>query len=579
MNPLSALAKMPGPVFVHFVALMVLACALSLAAFAGRIRPAPKHPRLAAALWVLTTFQLALVALSLAGLVGWPLFSTYASVAEPGILVLSVLWLAWIWCFPEPSFTADRLLGLFTGMIIVLIVAGLVLSAQGSLASLTVAVVWASIGLLVSTAGLVKLVLGRDSSWAAGAVSLSLFWVFFAAYLLADWLAGQGMALILLAQLIAFPSAFWLPLRTTASENVYDEDRIPGSLWESWFRALPWLVEGSAASFPHRLLQLMTRLAGADLGVWLSFPAKQGEPVLLSFRSGDDQPRGEDAALDPGALPLLDQLLGAQEPRHLRHDELTAWLDRISRDNRVLPADFLPSPRYSGDRSALLLRKSSIASRNLLDFWHVILEAGTISGCWKISAKMKSEEARARFTKGEPGTGVRAGASDAVYGRVTSVMPPCSLESLAESTIARTRETLIGKGLTIALNVPPQGSVRADCDALEDLLSTALGYICAISRPEATVLLDLTSLQDEDRSRWLFFQARASFDPSSLSAENLEKVPEPDAALKLSKARSLAKQLGGTVWTEGEPSARATIQVFLPVESGEELSQASSNSQ
>jgi hypothetical protein len=580
VNPLSGLVKMPGPVFAHLVVLVVLACALSLTAFTGRVRPAQKQPRLAMALWVLAASQVALLTLSLTGLVGWPLFEAYASVAEPGVLVLSVLWLAWIWCFPDPSSTADRLLGLSTGVTIFLIVAELFLSVQGSLPALTAALVWAAIGLLVSTAGLVKLIMGRDPSWAAGAGSLSLFWLFLAAYILVERLAGQGMVLILLAQLVAFPSVFWLPLRASSGEQAYESSRIPEGLWESWFRALPELTEGSAGSFPQRLLQLMTQIARADMGIWLSLPAEQGEPVLVSFRSGDDEPRPVTATPDPSVVAFLDQLIGAQEPRHLRHNELTGWLDHVSGDNRDLPVDFLPSRRYAGDHSAILLRESAVPIRNLFGFWRVILETGTIASCWKASAKMKSEEARVRFSKEEPeATAQGRGASAPQRGQTTSLAPSCTLESLAEGTIARVRKAIIAKGLTIALNVPPEGSVQADCAILEDLLSSALAYVCAVCRPEATVLLDLASLQDEDRGRWLFFQARAGFEPSSLAAENPEKLPEPDSALQLSKARSLAKQLGGTVWTESGASARTTIQVFLPVQSGEDLSRVSSSFQ
>lgn len=575
MNPLSALIEMPGPVFIHMVILVVLAAALSLEMFTERISAVKRQPRLVTTLWVLASFQFALLCLSLAGLLSWPLFETYASVAEPGILVLSVLWLAWVWCFPEPSPTADRLLGLLSGVVVVLIVVELFLTAQGLLEPAIKAIGWASVGLAISLAGLVRLILGRDPLWAAGATSLSLFFVFFAIYGLAERLASQGMAIILLAQLLTFPSTFWLPLRAKSQDSAYKGDRMPNSLWESWLKALPELMNGSAASFPQRLLQAITEMCNASVGVWVSFPPEQAEPVLISYHPGSDRSRGGTTAVDPSVLPRLDQLLSDPQPVHLRGDEVTAWMDHISGDGHTYPADFLPSPRYSGDRSAILLRHSSIRAGNLLDFWRVILQTSTIASCWKISAKMKSEEGQVRFIKGEQGhegpairTKVRANRHE----QPTNAERFCALESLAESIIARARETIIRKDIAIALNVPPEGSVQADCEILEDLLSTALQYVCTVCRPEATVLLDLASLEDEDRKCWLFFQARASYESPIPGEQDIENASHTDATFQLGRARSLAKQLGGAVWTEGIASARASIQIFLPVMSGENFS-------
>jgi signal transduction histidine kinase len=185
--------------------------------------------RMAMGLTVLLLLQLGLFVVS--GL-GWQnLLDAHKvlPVLEWGVTLLSIVWILWLWAFPERGRGADAALGLLSILIVTLSVFGVVwwseqdpaLYFNGSWADQAAS----GAGIVLSLIGMLILLAGRPALWGYGLASMALLF----AGCLVHWLLPSTQSdysgIVRLAEMVVFPLLLALPQRlvTVIHEPVQEQ--------------------------------------------------------------------------------------------------------------------------------------------------------------------------------------------------------------------------------------------------------------------------------------------------------------------------------------------------------------------
>ena len=373
----------PGRLTYHLVLAFSILGALQITMNQGARGRLVQHRRLVFGLGLLLVFQLGLFVVSGLAWQGMLASDTWLPPVDRAVTLLSVLLIAWLWAFPNPSAGADS-------AVILLCLLTIAAAALGTLwwfeqsGDLVFNYSWPDRGaqiaaLVLIGLGILALFTRRPESWVLGVWMLLLLAAGHAAHLFLPLDSGDYPGTVRLAQMAAYSFLFILPQRliplvielplpeeapvveeTTVStvQQMYSDPQ----LWQSLQKLTN---EGDPDRVCQAITAILARLMQADLCL-LTLPPDESSKVVV--RCGYDLSSKrylERTVLDSQSLPMLTNSLrmgrirrlsihgtspdmaGLASAFHLDHTGNLLFMPILAPDGKALAGIILMSP-YSG---------------------------------------------------------------------------------------------------------------------------------------------------------------------------------------------------------------------------------------
>ena len=325
----SFMTSQPGGVIYHILVVSSIAFAMQSAFNHWRSSDFPQARRTMIGLGILLFINLLKIAIS--GL-GWQQMlnlNVMLPTLDRAIVLLCLVWVIWLWAFPEPSRVADSAAALLSLLIAALALLSLIdinSITQTSFNSTMQDGLWqvASIGLIVI--GMLLLFLRRPSGWGNGFAFLILAFAGHMLYLWSDRTTGNFPGAVRLAYLAAYPILLTLPQRFPAPAHKPAADKQEAPIPErrrystdpKTFHAL---LDLAAESNTPKMNQAATRAIAqtmlADLCFLIYLTDNKNQ---LQIASGYDLIREEaleGGSLDKTSVPMLASAIQRGRPLRL----------------------------------------------------------------------------------------------------------------------------------------------------------------------------------------------------------------------------------------------------------------------
>ena len=327
----SLLTSPAGSLIYYLVLVFSIASALQSAFIHWRSSEFPQARRTILGLALLLGAQLLLFASS--GL-SWQGFISPTSILPPldrAFTLFGIIWIIWLWAFPEPSRPADAaaiLLSLFTAA-----ATGLGLLTWGPQSSITTyngtldELFWQVASLILIFIGILVLLLRRPNGFGNGLAMLGIAFLGHAGHLFFQE-NGNYSGIVRLAYITAFPILLTLPQRflgSTTTENTTSTEQEGHTVGpkrytsdpKTFHALLALAAESSAPKVSHAITRAIAQTMLADLCflVYLTDNKKQ-----MMFASGYDLIREENlegGSLNKGSIPMLTNSLQRGRPLRL----------------------------------------------------------------------------------------------------------------------------------------------------------------------------------------------------------------------------------------------------------------------
>ncbi len=321
----SLLTETPGNLIYHLALVFSIAGALQVTFSQWRLSRFPQLRRTIFGLTVLLAAQVILFSVSA---LSWQGFIDPVLVLPPldrAVTLLSLIWIGWLWLFPEPSRSADAGVGLLS----VLVLTGLTLSyiswtpqaAAQIYDTTTQEAFWQMFSLGIAAIMGIGLIARRPNGWNHGAGFMLLAFLGHGFYLFFGMEAGDFPGIVRIFYLAAYPVLLTLPQRFSLStrslashsaptlvqqENGPIRERRRYSTDPKTFHALLALAsETDADKINHAITRAIAQTMLADLSflIYLSEDSRQ-----MVIASGYDLIREENlegSSLNKEVIPML----------------------------------------------------------------------------------------------------------------------------------------------------------------------------------------------------------------------------------------------------------------------------------
>jgi signal transduction histidine kinase len=340
----SLLTTPTGSLVYHLILAFSIASALQAAFVHWRSSEFPQARRTMFGLGMLLIAQVGLFLISGLGIQGIFNLPHFLPPLDRAVTLFSLVWLVWLWAFPEPSRAADA----GTWLLSLLVVAGLGLSLvaysqEQPAASYNLTRYddyWQLAGIGFSLVGLLVLSVRRPNGWGYG---LSVFLISFAGhllYLLIGQTEGDYPGLVRLAHLAAYPMLMTLPQRFPGPSNrltsIKQQDAPVGerrkySTDPKTFHALLALAGESATD---KLSEAITRAIAQTMLADLCFLIYLTDNnTQMQIASGYDLIREENlegGSLNKTVIPMLTNALQRGRPLRLPSSSTSADIKGLS---------------------------------------------------------------------------------------------------------------------------------------------------------------------------------------------------------------------------------------------------------
>lgn len=363
----SMLTTPPGNLLYHLVLIFSIAGALQSAFNHWRSSAFPQARRTMVGLGILLLAQ---IILFIASGLGWQGLLNLEVILPPldrAFSVLSILWITWLWAFPEPSRAADSAVTLLT----LLTATVMTLSFAAWMAELTFMpfnatfqdFVWqvASIGLILL--GAMILLVRRPSGWANGLAALGLLFLGHTLHLLSDRTQGDFPGAVRLAMIAAYPILFTLPQRFPAPvsqpTSIKQETSVPErrrySTDPKTFHAMLSLA---AETNPTKTSQAITRAIAqtmlADLCFLIFLTDNKNQLVIAAGYDLIREEPLEGGALNKTEIPMLAGAIQRGRPLRLPASGTSADIkglgDMLGLGN---PGNLLSVPMLTSEKESI----------------------------------------------------------------------------------------------------------------------------------------------------------------------------------------------------------------------------------
>jgi signal transduction histidine kinase len=342
-NVLSLLTKSEGSLVYHLILVFSIAYALQAAFVHWRSSEFPQARRTMFGLGMLLIVQIGLFLISGVGLQGIFNLPRFLPSLDRAVTLFSLVWLIWLWAFPEPSRAADAATWLLSLLVIAAL--GLSLVAAGpTLASYNGSPLdrywqFASIGL--SILGLFILVVRRPNGWGYGFAAILLAFTGHLLYLLVGTVEGDYPGVVRWAHVASYPLLLTLPQRFPGPSNrltsVKKQDTPVGGERRKYstdpktFHALLALAGESATD---KLSQAITRAIAQTMLADLCFLIYLTDNnTQMQIASGYDLIREENlegGSMNKTMIPMLTNALQRGRPLRLPASSTSADIKGLS---------------------------------------------------------------------------------------------------------------------------------------------------------------------------------------------------------------------------------------------------------
>lgn len=364
---LTLLVTPPGNLIYHIVLVFSIAGALQGAIRILRSSQFPQARRTVLGLCILLGLQVFLFIIS--GLVGQGLLDskTVLPPLDRALTMLALVWITWLWAFPEPARAADLATLLLNLLVMILWGLTMVFWAQNPVTGFNASIldkVWQGFSLVVVLLGILLLAVRKPNGWGNG---LAMLLLAFIGHLLGlFWpMVGDFSGYIRLTQLAFFPLLLTILQRFPISISVSSPEGKVDSLVEGE----PTSERRRFSTDPKTLQTLMSLAAETDTGnigsamthgiaqallADLCFLLTLSEDKCLSIACGYDLVRDEaveGAAVNKDAIPLLANAILRGRPLRLPGSSTSSDLKGLGQLlNLTNPGNLLCVPITSRER-------------------------------------------------------------------------------------------------------------------------------------------------------------------------------------------------------------------------------------
>jgi len=315
----------------HILLVFSIAFGLQSAFLHWRSSDFPQARRTMVGLGLLLAVQLAMFLVS--GL-GWQrVFDPQIALPplDRAFTVFSLIWITWLWAFPEPSRPADSGAAILSALLGASIFLGIADSAQqvrNGLAfnATTQDFIWQMASFLMIAIGAMLLLVRRPSGWGNGLAIFILAFIGHLVYTVSERGAGDYPGAVRLAYLAAYPILLTLsqrfPTSATATTTIKQEAAVPERRrYSTDPKTFHTLLDLAAESNSAKLSQAVTRAVAqtmlADLCFLIYLTDNKNQMVIAS---GYDLIREEPldgGSLNKTAVPMLASAIQRGRPLRL----------------------------------------------------------------------------------------------------------------------------------------------------------------------------------------------------------------------------------------------------------------------
>lgn len=326
----NVLTEPAGSLIYHLILVFSIAGAFQAALVHWRTSEFPQTRRMMFGLGLMLVAKFALFLLSGLGFQGVMNLPVILPPLDRALTLFSLLWMLWLWNFPEPSRLADAVIGFLSILVFVGLALSLVEYAQEpNLPPFNSTMndgIWQLASIAVAVFGLFLLILRRPNGWGYG---LAVFTLAFAGHLLhmiLGRLDGNFPGAVRLAYLAAYPMLMTLPQRfpapvtgsfTSIKQHAPVDERRRYSTDPKTFHALLGLAgESSADKLSEAIARAIAQTMLADLCYLIYLTDNKNQ---IQIASGYDLIREESlegGSLNKNTIPMLTNSL--QRGRALR---------------------------------------------------------------------------------------------------------------------------------------------------------------------------------------------------------------------------------------------------------------------
>ena len=327
----SLLADPPGNLIYHLVLVFSISGALQAAFIHWRISAFPQARRTVLGLTILMVPQVLLFVISGLGWQGIINLTVFLPPLDRAMTLISLIWLIWLWTFPEPNRGIDAgtiLLTLFVSIALALSLAAWGEQSSSTLYNTTVEnFIWQLVSLVFITAGIVLLIARRPNGWGNGVAVLIIGLLGHSLQIIFGSAGGNYPGFVRVAYLAMYPFLMTLPQRfpmpsqdrpTTIKQDAPVEERRHYSTDPKTFHSLLALA---AETDTEKVSQSITRGIAQTLLADLCFMVNLNEETnQLVISSGYDLIREESlegSSVSKSSTPMLSNALQRGRPLRL----------------------------------------------------------------------------------------------------------------------------------------------------------------------------------------------------------------------------------------------------------------------
>ncbi|MDQ2693399.1 MAG: ATP-binding protein, partial [Chloroflexota bacterium] len=340
----SVLTTAPGSLIYHLILVFSIAGALQAAFVHWRSSEFPQARRTLFGLGVLLVAQIGLFLVGGFGIQGFLNLRLFLPPLDRAVTLISLLWLIWLWAFPEPSRPADAAAALLSLLIAAALALNLAAySTAPSLSAFNLTAYdtyWQLASIAFSLLGLIILGLRRPNGWGYGLAMFMLSLAGHLLYLMVGRTDGDFPGAVRLAHMAAYPILLTLPQRFPSPANrltsIKQQDAPIGerrkySTDPKTFHALLALAGESQTD---KLSQAITRAIAqtmlADLCFLIYLTDNNSQ---MQIASGYDLIREENlegGSLNKAIIPMLTNALQRGRPLRLPSSSTSADIKGLS---------------------------------------------------------------------------------------------------------------------------------------------------------------------------------------------------------------------------------------------------------
>jgi signal transduction histidine kinase len=331
-----------GSVIYHLVLVFSIVSALQSAIFHLRASGFPQARRTVFGLSLLFSAQIALFVLSILGSEGFINLRLILPPVDRALTLFALVWLIWLWTFPEPSRSADAAAALFSLLVAAAFAVSLIAYSQtpSTPYNLTFFDSYWQIGsLALALFGLFLLLVRRPNGWGNG---MAVFLLAFAGHLLHLIFGrtdGDFPGAVRLAYMAAYPVLMTLsqrfpapqPVRTTIKPTAPSEERRRYSTDPKTFHALLALAAETRAD---KLSQSITRAIAqtllADLAFLIYLTDNNHQLQIVSGYDLIREETVEGGSINKNMIPMLTNSIQRGRPLRLPSSSTSADIKGLS---------------------------------------------------------------------------------------------------------------------------------------------------------------------------------------------------------------------------------------------------------